>query len=149
MRHHNDSYFTGTLLEYLGMMLVIFLSGVFSLGLAAPWAFCYRERWVARHTYIEGRQLHFVGKSFDLWLFLLKWTFFSPDFGPLLFCCADPFPAVAHQKYLCLRLLGRILRDGITTSSKQKTPNTGFFRYLKHASVFPTRAKSRRRGRAG
>ena len=77
LRHHNDSYFTGTLLEYLGMMLVIFLSGVFSLGLAAPWAFCYRERWVARHTYIEGRQLHFVGKSFDLWLFLLKWTLFS------------------------------------------------------------------------
>lgn len=77
MRHHNDSYFTGTLLEYLGMMLVIFLSGVFSLGLATPWAFCYRERWVARHTYIEGRQLHFVGKSFDLWLSLLKWTLFS------------------------------------------------------------------------
>ena len=61
MRHHNDSYFTGTLLEYLGMMLVSFLAGFFTLGLATPWAFCHRERWVARHTYIEGRQLHFVG----------------------------------------------------------------------------------------
>ena len=59
------------------MMLVSFLAGFFTLGLATPWAFCHRERWVARHTYIEGRQLHFIGKVFDLWLSLLKWTLFS------------------------------------------------------------------------
>ena len=77
MRHHNDSYFTGTLLEYFGILLVCGLAGFFTFGLAAPWAFCYREKWVAKHTYIEGHQLHFVGKAFDLWLSLLKWTVFS------------------------------------------------------------------------
>ena len=77
MRHHNDSYFNGTLLEYFGIILISFLASFFTFGLAAPWAFCYRERWVAQHTYIEGRQLHFVGTALDLWLCLVKWTVFS------------------------------------------------------------------------
>jgi uncharacterized membrane protein YjgN (DUF898 family) len=77
LRHHNDSYFTGTLLEYFGILLICGLAGFFTFGLAAPWAFCYREKWVAKHTYIEGHQLHFVGKTIDLWLSLLKWTLFS------------------------------------------------------------------------
>lgn len=46
--------------------------------------------------------------------------FFNPDFRPVWFCGADPLPTVAHQKHLCVWLLGRILRDGITPSSKQK-----------------------------
>lgn len=77
MRNHNDSYFDGTLLDYFGIILLSALLSFFTLGLAGPWAFCYRESWLAKHTYIEGRQLHFVGKAFDLWLFLLKWTLFS------------------------------------------------------------------------
>ena len=59
------------------LFLSVGLAGFFTFGLAAPWAFCYRERWVAKHTYIEGHQLHFVGKTIDLWLSLLKWTVFS------------------------------------------------------------------------
>ena len=107
MRHHNDSYFTGTLVEYFGILLICGLAGFFTFGLAAPWAFCYREKWVAKHTYIEGHQLHFVGKACDLWLSLLKWaSFFDPDFGTVFFCRAHPLPAVAHQKHLCVRLLG-------------------------------------------
>ena len=50
-------------------MLII----VLTLGIAFPWAVCYRQRWFAEHTYIDGKQLAFTGKAIELFGQYIKW----------------------------------------------------------------------------
>ena len=69
----NRSEFTGGL---LGLICVNILQGLLitiTLGLGAPWAICMKERWIARHTYIEGRQLKFDGTGSQLFGSYIKW----------------------------------------------------------------------------
>ena len=57
-------------------LILAYLMILFTLGLAAPWAFCKIQRWKANNTTIEGRKIKFVGEGssllgkFILWYFL-------------------------------------------------------------------------------
>ena len=57
-------------------MIVCYLMVIFTLGIAAPWAFCKLERWKANNTKIEGRKIMFTGEGsallgkFILWYIL-------------------------------------------------------------------------------
>lgn len=67
------SQFTGGL---LGLICINILQGfliVLTLGLGAPWAICLKERWIAKHTYIDGRQLTFDGTGAQLFGSYIKW----------------------------------------------------------------------------
>jgi uncharacterized membrane protein YjgN (DUF898 family) len=94
--------------------LLAFLITVVSLGLAYPYALCLRQRWRAKHTYINGHRLVFLGTGiglFGLWvkwlllsiitlgIYLLwvvprvnKWVVENTDFDPAF----RPGPAFAH-----------------------------------------------------
>lgn len=68
-----ESRFTGGLLGLVGInLLQAFLTGI-TLGLAAPWAVCMKERWIARHTVIDGHQLVFDGTGGQLFGNYIKW----------------------------------------------------------------------------
>ena len=67
------SQFTGGL---LGLICINILQGLLialTLGLGAPWAICMKERWIAKNTYIEGRQLAFDGTGAQLFGSYIKW----------------------------------------------------------------------------
>ena len=68
-----ESKFTGGLLGMIGTNLVAGLIVLISLGIATPWAICYRQRWIARHTVIDGRQLIFEGTGTQLFGNYIKW----------------------------------------------------------------------------
>jgi len=77
----NHSVFTGSLLGLIGVNLwQIILTGI-TFGICYPWAVCCKERWIAKHTYIDGRQLCFDGSGGQLfgkyivWLVLTIVTF--------------------------------------------------------------------------
>jgi hypothetical protein len=59
---------------------------ILTLFLGSFWAKCYKERWVARHTYIDGKQFLFDGTGWQyfgkciLWLFLTIVTFLIYSF---------------------------------------------------------------------
>lgn len=72
-----ESKFTGGLLGLIGVSLLQGFITVISLGLAVPWAVCIKEKWVAKHTIIDGHQLYFDGTGLQLFGNYIKWWFFS------------------------------------------------------------------------
>ena len=63
-----ESKFTGSLLELIIVNIAAGLVSAFSLGLLIPWATCYRYRYLASHTIIDGNQLRFDGTAAQLWV---------------------------------------------------------------------------------
>ena len=61
-----ESKFTGGLLGLIGINILAGLITIVTLGIGAPWAICVRERWIARHTVIDGRRLYFDGTGAQL-----------------------------------------------------------------------------------
>ena len=68
-----ESKFTGGLLGLIGINLLQALIIILTFGLAAPWAICMKERWIARHTIIDGCQLVFDGTGGQLFGNYIKW----------------------------------------------------------------------------
>ena len=68
-----QSEFTGGLLGLLGINLLMGLLCIVTLGIGAPWAICMKERWIAKHTVIDGKQLVFDGTGGQLFGNYIKW----------------------------------------------------------------------------
>lgn len=62
----NQSYFDGSLVQYIGYRLIGILVTLVTFGLATPWAIVIIERWRCEHTTIDGKRLIFVGTATDL-----------------------------------------------------------------------------------
>lgn len=71
-----ESKFTGGLFGLIGINIAQLLITVFTLGLGAPFAICMKEKWVAKHTIIDGKQLVFNGTAIQLFGSYIKWWFF-------------------------------------------------------------------------
>jgi hypothetical protein len=69
--------FDGGAATYWGTALLATLITVFTLGICYPFALVLRERWKAKHTYIDGRQLVFDGSAWALFGKWLKWVLFT------------------------------------------------------------------------
>lgn len=70
---NKESKFTGGLLGQIGINLLQALLIGLTFGLAAPWAICIKERWIAKHTIIDGKQLTFDGNGGQLFGNYIKW----------------------------------------------------------------------------
>ena len=69
------SKFTGNILEYIGVNLAVGVISGATLGIALPWMLCYQQKWVAKNTYVDGRQLAFTGTGIGLIGNWIKWLF--------------------------------------------------------------------------
>jgi uncharacterized membrane protein YjgN (DUF898 family) len=67
--------FDGGAATYFGTVLLALLITVCTLGICYPFGLVLRERWRAKHSYIEGRQLVFNGSAWELFGLWLKWFF--------------------------------------------------------------------------
>jgi uncharacterized membrane protein YjgN (DUF898 family) len=65
--------FDGGAATYFGTAVLGFLITVCSLGLCYPFALVLRERWRAKHSFIDGRQLVFNGSAWGLFGLWWKW----------------------------------------------------------------------------
>lgn len=68
-----ESKFTGGLLGLIGVNLLATLLISITAGIATPWAVCYREKWIADHTVIDGRQIRFDGNGGELFGKYIIW----------------------------------------------------------------------------
>ncbi len=70
----NKSKFTGgafaNFFIHLGMVLV----SLITLGFAFPAMYCVVQRWVASHTYVDGKQMEFDGKGGQLLGKMIVWA---------------------------------------------------------------------------
>lgn len=72
-----ESDFTGgAFANYFIGLLTYIVSGL-TLGIAFPFMMCWHERWVASHTYINGRQLRFDGTGGALFGKYIVWLLLS------------------------------------------------------------------------
>ena len=68
-----ESKFIGRFWPYFGRsLLASFLSGI-TLGIAAPWCFCWLYKWHKEHTLVDGYKQTFDGKGIQLWGKILLW----------------------------------------------------------------------------
>ena len=69
----HKSLFNGGLLGLIGINILQGLLIAITLGFGAPWAICMKERWIAKHTFIDGHQLAFDGTGAQLFGSYIKW----------------------------------------------------------------------------
>ena len=59
--------FNGTGGGYVWLVLWTSVLNILTVSLAYPWTETAKERWKAKKTYIDGRQLTFKGTGFGFW----------------------------------------------------------------------------------
>ena len=67
------SKFNGGLLGLIGINILAALLVLVTLSIGLPWAICMKERWYAKHTVIDGKQLVFDGNGGQLLGQYIKW----------------------------------------------------------------------------
>ncbi len=73
----NKSEFTGGLLGLIGVSLLAAFLSVITLGICYPWGVCLKQKWIAKHTVIDGQRLYFDGKAGQLFGNYIKWFVFT------------------------------------------------------------------------
>ena len=68
-----ESKFDGGLLGLIGINILQSLLIAITLGFGAPWAICMKQRWIAKHTVIDGQRLVFDGTGGQLFGNYIKW----------------------------------------------------------------------------
>ena len=68
-----ESKFNGGLLGLIGINILAVLLTAVTLSIGYPWAVCMKERWYAKHTVIDGKQLVFDGNGGQLIGQYIKW----------------------------------------------------------------------------
>ena len=71
--YNSYSEFNGGLLGLIGINILEKIIITITLGIAAPWAVCMKESWIAKHTKIDGRQVYFDGTGAQLFGNYIKW----------------------------------------------------------------------------
>ena len=74
----NESKFTGGMFGYVVTNAAVLMSIALTAGLLLPFAMCFRERWMARHTVIEGRRHEFYGSAVVLFLRTILFALVGP-----------------------------------------------------------------------
>jgi uncharacterized membrane protein YjgN (DUF898 family) len=72
-RNSGRFHFDGGAATYLGTGILGALITVFTLGICYPFALVLRERWKAKHSYIDGQRLVFTGSAWGLFGSWIKW----------------------------------------------------------------------------
>ena len=72
-----ESKFTGTKGGLSWTKFVQAFLSIITLGIGIPWAVCRTERWIAKHTIIDGKQLKFDGTGGQLFGQYVKWFFLT------------------------------------------------------------------------
>ncbi len=72
MAKSKNFMFDGGAATFLGTGILAVLLTTFTFGIAYPWAACMYYKWKAKHTYIEGRRLKFVGGGLDMFGLWIK-----------------------------------------------------------------------------
>ena len=68
-----ESKFTGTLWGLIGINVLQFALTTLTLGIAAPWALCIKQRYLVNNTVIDGHRHVFDGMGCELFRKYIVW----------------------------------------------------------------------------
>lgn len=72
-----ESKFTGSGLGFVGwalLKMLLAIPSMFTFGIVGAWGTMAFHRWLASHTYIDGRQLRFDGGTMEFWVRRIIWA---------------------------------------------------------------------------
>lgn len=69
--------FSGGAANYIGTAILGACITLFTIGICYPFALVLTERWKAKHSTIDGRQLVFTGSATGLFGLWIKWLFLT------------------------------------------------------------------------
>jgi uncharacterized membrane protein YjgN (DUF898 family) len=69
--------FNGGAANYFGTAVLGVFITTFTLGICYPFALVLKERWKAKHSKIDGKQLVFTGSASGLFGLWIKWVLLS------------------------------------------------------------------------
>ncbi len=72
-----DSEFRASFFGRLRVKAVVTVGSILSLGFAAPWLICYKQKYMTAHTYINGKKQYFDGKGSQLFGHYMLWLLLS------------------------------------------------------------------------
>jgi len=72
-RNEERSRFTGSTFGLIWVSLISMIISTITAGIFLPAMVCYKQRWIAKHTIIDGRQLIFDGKGIQLFGKWIQW----------------------------------------------------------------------------
>jgi hypothetical protein len=73
MSKSKSQTFDGGAATFVGTGVLALLITVCTLGICYPFAIVLKQRWRAKHTYINGHRLEFTGSATGLFFSWLKW----------------------------------------------------------------------------
>ncbi|WP_241248941.1 DUF898 domain-containing protein [Rhodococcus sp. X156] len=76
-RNSGRFHFDGGAGTYFGTAILGAIVTVCTLGFCYPFALVLRERWKAKHSYIDGKRLTFTGSAMGLFGTWVKWLLLS------------------------------------------------------------------------
>ncbi|MCH1868789.1 DUF898 family protein [Nocardioides sp. CFH 31398] len=76
-RNTGRFHFDGGAGTYLGTGILALLITVCTFGICYPFALVLKERWRAKHSYIDGQRLVFLGSAWGLFGNWIKWLLLS------------------------------------------------------------------------
>lgn len=76
-RNSGRFHFDGGAATYIGTGILAVLVTVCTLGICYPFALVLKERWRAKHSYIDGQRLVFTGSAVGLFGTWIKWLLLS------------------------------------------------------------------------
>lgn len=72
-RNSGRFHFDGGAATYVGTGILAALITVCTFGICYPFALVLKERWRAKHSYIDGQRLAFTGSAWGLFGNWIKW----------------------------------------------------------------------------
>lgn len=73
----NESFFDGKTIQLIGINILSFILNFISFGLLSAFTFCYKTKWIIKHTVINRKKLVFTGRAISLFGRSMLWGFLT------------------------------------------------------------------------
>jgi len=73
----NESFFDGKTIQLIGVNILCNFLNIISFGLLYPFTYCFKLRWINKHTVINRKKIAFNGTALSFWGNNILWSFLT------------------------------------------------------------------------
>ena len=73
----NESFFDGKTIQLIGINIISIILNFISFGLLSAFTYCYKTKWIIKHTVINRKKLVFTGRAISLFGKCMLWGFLT------------------------------------------------------------------------
>lgn len=73
----NESFFDGKIIQLIGINILCKILNFISFGLLSAFTYCYKTKWIIKHTVINRKKIVFTGRAISLFGKCMLWGFLT------------------------------------------------------------------------